>query len=150
MTQINAYLSFSGNTREVMNFYKDCLGGELTMMTIGESPVASQMPPEAKDQIMHASLTNKGIVLMASDMSPNNITKGNNISLMLNCSSEEEINGFYSKLSAGGQASHPPKKEFWGAVFGNLTDKFGIQWMLNYNQAVEQSTKEKELAGAIE
>ena len=56
MTQINAYLTFSGNCREAMNFYKSCLGGELTLQTIGESPLGDKMPPQMKDSILHSTL----------------------------------------------------------------------------------------------
>ena len=133
MTQINAYLFFNGNCREAMTFYKECLGGELTMQTVEGSPAENQMPAEAKQHIMHASLIKDGLVLMGSDMvGPDGVVKGNIISLLLNCSSEEEIKSFFSKLSLGGQIIGPLKEEFWGATFGQLTDKFGMSWMLNY------------------
>src|SRR6267378_2537439 len=103
MTQINSYLTFSGNCRDAMTFYKECLGGELTLQTVGESPTAEQMPPEMKQSIMHSTLTNGGIVLMGSDMvGKDGLIRGNAISLLLNCSSEEEIKDYYAKLSEGG------------------------------------------------
>ncbi|HYV90215.1 MAG TPA: VOC family protein [Chitinophagales bacterium] len=135
MTQIQSYLTFSGNCREAMMFYKECLGGELTLQTIGESPMAEQMPPEMKQSILHSTLTNKGVVLMASDMVSNNgLIRGNAVSLMLNCSSEDEIKDYYTKLSKDGEATHPLENTFWGAVFGDLTDKFGNHWLLNYTK----------------
>ena len=66
MTQINAYLNFNGNTREAMSFYQQCLGGELVMQKISESPMAAQMPSEMGPKILHSSLTKNGLVLMAT------------------------------------------------------------------------------------
>ena len=139
MTQINAYINFSGNCREAMTFYKECLGGELTLQTVGGSPIEAQCPAGMKDQIMHASLTKGALLLMGSDMAgPGGLSKGNNIALSVNCSSEEEINTFFSKLSEGGKIIDPLKLQFWGAMFGVLTDKFGIRWMFNYDKNQKQ------------
>ena len=135
MININSYLTFNGNCREAMTFYAACLGGELTFQTIGESPMAENMPPKMKDSILHATLINGGVIIMASDMAcEDGILKGNTISLMLHCSSEEEIKSCYAKLSADGNANHPLEDTFWGAVFGDLTDKFGNRWLLNYTK----------------
>jgi PhnB protein len=135
MININSYLTFNGNCREAMTFYAACLGGELTFQTIGESPMAENMPPKMKDSILHATLINGGVIIMASDMAcEDGIVKGNTISLMLHCSSEEEIKSCYAKLSADGKANHPLEDTFWGAVFGDLTDKFGNRWLLSYTK----------------
>ena len=84
---------------------------------------------------------------MGSDMQEpgGNFIKGNNIALSLNCSSDEEIKTFFSKLSEGGRISHNLMQSFWGATFGVLTDKYGIRWMLNYdkNQKAEQLKHKK-------
>ena len=134
MAQINAYLHFNGNCREAMTFYQECLGGELTMQTVAETPTASQMPPEAQQQIMHANLTRGGLTLMASDMMREAPLHGNTISLMLYCSSEEEIDRCFASLSAGGTVNFPLTQQFWGAVYGELTDQFGLNWMLNFDK----------------
>lgn len=135
MIQINSYLTFSGNCREAMNFYKDCLGGELLLQTIGESPLADKMPEKMKDCILHATLTNGNVVLMGSDMvSEKGLVKGTAVSMAINCSSEEEINSFYNKLSAGGNKDHALEQSFWGATFGDLTDKYGNHWLLNFEK----------------
>jgi len=135
MTQINSYLTFSGNCREAMTFYKDCLGGELSLQTIGESPMADKMPQQMRDCILHSTLTKGALVLMASDMvAEEGLKKGNAVSLMLNCSSEEEIKKTYASLSAGGKATHPLEDTFWGAVFGDLTDRFGNHWLLHFDK----------------
>lgn len=134
MAQINAYLNFNGLTKDVMTFYKECLGGELVMQKIGESPMAAQMPSEMSNKILHSSLTNSGIVLMASDCMGAAVNMGNNIALCINCNSEEEINSFFTNLSAGAKINEPLQQSFWGATFGSLTDKFGIHWMFNYTK----------------
>lgn len=134
-TQIQTYLTFNGNCREAMGFYKDCLGGELTFQTIGESPLSDKMPPKMKEYILHATLTKGNLILMGSDMVPQSgLVKGNAVSLSLNCSSEEEINTFYRKLSEGGTADHAIEVSFWGALFGDLTDKYGNHWLLNFQK----------------
>ena len=133
MTQINSYLTFNGNCREAMTFYKECLGGELVLQTIGESPMADKMPAQMKRSILHSTLTKGNLVLMGSDMvADNGLVKGNSVSLMLNCSSEEEIKNCYKNLAKDGKATHPLENTFWGALFGDLTDKFGNHWLLHY------------------
>src|SRR5258708_10664291 len=108
MSQINAYLTFNGNCREAMTFYKDCLGGELMLQTIGDSPMADNIPPEMKQSILHSTLTRGALLIMASDMvSEQGLKKGNAVSLMLQCNSEEEIKLCYTRLCKGGQATHP-------------------------------------------
>lgn len=134
MTQINSYLTFSGNCREAMTFYKECLGGELIFQKIGESPLAGKMPEQMKESILHSTLINGSVTIMGSDMvGEQGLIKGNSVSLMLNCSSEEEIKNYYAKLSEGGKATHPLENTFWGALFGDLTDKFGNQWLLHFD-----------------
>lgn len=135
MISINSYLTFNGNCREAMMFYKECLGGELTFQTIGESPMSSKMPAKMKDSILHSTLINEGVVIMATDcVREAGLIKGNAISLCLHCSSEEEIKYRYEKLSSDGKANHPLEDTFWGAVFGDLTDKFGNNWVLNFTR----------------
>ena len=135
MTQINSYLTFSGNCREAMTFYKECLGGELTLQTIGESPMADKMPAKMKDCILHSTLQKATLLMMGTDcVPPPGLIKGNSVSLALNCSSEEEIRNYFEKLSAGGEATHPLEDTFWGALFGGLTDRYGNHWLLNFTK----------------
>ena len=135
MTQITPYLRFNGNCREAMTFYKECLGGTLDLQTVGESPAAKQMPVEAHNQIMHSTLSKEGWTLLGSDMmNASERVNGNAIALTIHCSSEDEIQNFFAKLSVGGKVSYPLHTEFWGAMFGILIDKFGNEWMLNYEK----------------
>lgn len=139
MSAINVYLTFSGNCREAMNFYKDCLGGELNLQTVGESPLADKMPAQMKDCILHATLTKGDLVLMASDMvGEKGLQKGNAVSLMLDCNSEEEINRCYKVLSEGGEPTHSLEVSFWGACFGDLIDKYGNHWLLHFDKNKKQ------------
>ena len=140
MTQINAYLTFNGNCREAMTFYKECLGGELTMQTVGGSPMEDQMPAEAKKNILHASLIKDGLVLLGSDLAgAGGVVKGNTISLSLNCSSEKEIQTFFSNLSSGGQVVHP-LHEFFAGTMGTLTDRFERDWLLYHAKKISVSS----------
>jgi PhnB protein len=132
---ITSYLTFNGNCREAMTFYQQCLGGELVFQTIGESPMADKMPENIRHYILHSSLTNKDLVLMGSDMVGNEgLVKGNAVTLMLNCDSEEQIKECYKKLSYGGQATHPLETAFFGAMIGNISDRYGNHWLLHYEQ----------------
>jgi len=132
MAQVNAYLHFQDNCRQAMAFYKECLGGEPTLTTVGESPMPSQAPPKAKNHIMHSVFKNGNIVLTASNnLGTGTITKGNQFSMRIECSGKKEADTFYAKLSAGGKATHPMKDEFFG-YYADLTDKFGINWMISH------------------
>jgi PhnB protein len=135
MAQLNPYLNFDNNCREAMNFYKDCLGGELSLQTVGESPVmAAQMPPQMKDCILHSALTSGDMIIMASDLSREKRVEGNTVHLCVNCNSENELNSFFSKLSAGGKVTEPVADMPWGAKYGALTDKYGKHWIFNFQK----------------
>lgn len=135
MKRINSYLTFNGNCRDAMSFYRDCLGGELVLQTIGESPLAADMPEQMKNCILHSSLMNEALVLLGSDMAPSSgLIRGNAVSLSLDCGSEKELRDCYEKLSSGGKANFPLEETFWGALFGGLTDRFGNDWLLNYQK----------------
>lgn len=139
MTTINSYLTFNGNCRDAMDFYKDCLGGELVVQTIGESPLADKLPAPMQECILHATLTNGNLVLMATDMAGEQGRQtGNAVSLAIHCSTEDEIRTYYEKLAAGGRKDHALEFTFWGALFGDLTDKYGNHWLLHYDQNSKQ------------
>ena len=132
MAQLNAYLTFQGNCREAMEFYKECMGGELTLMTVGDSPMAAQTPAEMRGQVMHSQLVSGNLALMASDMMGQEEYKhGNTVHLCLVCQSKAEIASLFKKLSQGGKVTSPLKEEFFG-TYGALTDKFGFGWMFQF------------------
>lgn len=140
MVTVNPYLTFKGNTEEAFEFYKSVFGSEFTgLQRCKDAPEGDKMPASEREKILHISLPiGQGNVLMGSDAYDSgkmgqNLTVGNNFFLSLHPESEEEANQLFNGLSAGGQATIPLRKTFWGAYFGMLTDKFGIQWMVNYD-----------------
>lgn len=132
MIQINPYLTFNGNCREAMTFYKACLGGELTFQTVAETPIADQCPAGMQQQIMHSQLMKDEAVLMATDMTQaDGVKPGNDMAISVNFDSEEEIRACYSKLSEDGTIIDPLKEAFGNSLFGVVQDKYGKVWMLN-------------------
>jgi PhnB protein len=135
MAQINAYITFNGNCREAMTFYKACFGGELTLQTVDGTPPEDRCPDGSPKQIMHAMLMNNELVLMGTDMRLNNeFIRGNTIAMALYCNSEQEIRKFFHCLSENGQVTEPLAHKPWGALFGCLIDPYGIFWMLSFDE----------------
>ncbi len=131
MALLNPYVHFKDNAREAMEFYKSIFGGELTVSTFKEFGM-SQDPADA-DKVMHSMLTgDNGVVFMAAD-TPNYIPfqPGSTVTMSLSGDDEAELQGYWDKLSAGAQVSQPLQKAPWGDTFGMLTDKFGVEWMVN-------------------
>ncbi|MEO8583833.1 MAG: VOC family protein, partial [Flavitalea sp.] len=91
-----------------------------------------------KNKIMHIALPiGKGNVLMATDVTGPMIKdfhEGNNISLSLHTDTKEEADRLFKGLAAGGKVNMPLEMQFWGAYWGFLTDKFGIQWMMSFDE----------------
>jgi PhnB protein len=138
MATINPYLNFNGNTEEAFNFYKQVFGGEFTsLQRIKETPMAAQFPASEQNRIMHVALpVGKGNTLMASDILESmghKLTNGNSYHISVSTESEAETTRLFNALSAGGKVTMPLEKAFWGAFFGMCTDKFGVQWMVNYD-----------------
>jgi PhnB protein len=129
MATLNPYLTFSGNCREAMTYYKNILGGELSFIVVGESPVADQVPPSIKDQILHSSLKTADLEIMATDMQPETLKGGNDVHLCLVCKNETETRDLFAKLSEGGHVKQPLHEMFFGLI-GTVTDKFGKHWIL--------------------
>ena len=132
MKQITPYLFFNGNCRDAMNFYKQCIGGELTITTFGEGDPNAR--PEAKDRVIHARLERGPTLLMALDNMPEMpFTPGDNVSLSIACDSADEVKKAFTALSAGGKSIMAPADTFWNANFAMFNDKFGMHWMLNFD-----------------
>lgn len=131
MNSFIPYLNFDGHTRDVMTFYQQCLGAELTIQTFADAHIPS---PGNENRVMHARLsTSSGAVLMASDSMPDMpVTVGNNVWITQDCESVEEIERLFAGFSEGGHVIMPLADQFWGARFGMLTDKYGINWMFNH------------------
>ena len=137
MATLNPYLNFMGNTEEAFNFYKSVFGGEFTVLQrMKDTPQADQLPEPDRNKIMHIALPVGSNTLMGTDMIESmghKMTTGNNFSLSLSPESESETEKLFKALSAGGKIDMPLEKAFWGAYFGMCTDKFGIQWMVNFD-----------------
>lgn len=137
MTKLNSYLTFNGNCREAMTFYKECLGGDLMLQPVEGSPMADKMPKEMRESILHSTLTTEGFIIMGSDLTPDiGLIKGNALSIVINCINEVEIRDVFKKLSAEGKINQPIETTFWGALFAAFTDKFGNNWMLNFDKNI--------------
>jgi PhnB protein len=132
-SRLNPYISFDGNAREAMEFYKQVLGGELTINTFGE--FGAPDGPGA-DNVMHAQLESpSGFTLMASDTPPGMEYKpGDNISISLSGDDADELRGYWDKLSGNGTVTMPLEKQMWGDEFGSCVDQFGITWLVNIGQ----------------
>jgi PhnB protein len=128
MARLNPYLQFDGNCREAMNFYRECLGGELSIQTFGEAPMEGT-PDEMRDRVIHSELVGGGMVLMGSDMMGDQApSQGGPVTLCLNSEDREEITGYYAKLADGASVSQPLMEAFFG-LYGALTDRYGVNWM---------------------
>jgi PhnB protein len=132
-SRLNPYLSFDGDARQAMEFYKEVFGGSLRVNTFGE--FGQPDAPEA-DKIMHGMLeTPNGFTLMGADTPPGmEHAPGNNFAVSLSGDDDAELRGYWEKLSADGSVSVPLEKQMWGDVFGMCTDRFGIPWMVNIVQ----------------
>lgn len=134
MEAIVPYLNFNGNANEALNFYTQALNGQVVFkQTYGESPM--ECAPDWKDKVMHASFQAGDLQFMVSDIpSPEQrVTTGSNLSLSLNFKEESEIEKAFAALSEGAHITMPLEKTFWGARFGMLTDRFGVNWMFNHD-----------------
>jgi len=134
-TKLNAYLNFRDNTRQAMEFYKGVFGGKLDINTFSDYN-ASPDPSEA-DKVMHSVLESEtGITFMAAD-TPNSMEykPGTNFSMSLSGENENELRGYFEKLSEGGTVTMPLEKAAWGDTFGMVQDRFGVSWLVNVTQS---------------
>lgn len=130
-SRLNPYLSFSDNAREAMEFYRTVFGGTLQMNTFAEFG-ASEDPSE-DDKIMHSMLeADNGITFMAAD-TPMSMEHrpGTTMSMSLSGDDDAELSGYFEKLSEDGTVTQPLEAAPWGDKFGMVTDRFGIDWMVN-------------------
>lgn len=143
MARTSTYLNFPRNTEEVFNFYKSVFGGDFLdgkIHRFGEIPAQEGMPPiseEDKKLVMHIALPIlDGHLLMGTDAPESmgfKVNKGNNVYISLHTDSWSEADHLFSKLSEGGVTEMPMQDMFWGDYYGSLTDKFGINWMVNFS-----------------
>ena len=128
MLGVNPYIAFAGNCQEAIEFYQKALGAELLFsQTWGESPHSQ---PGMDDKIMHATIKIGDSAIMMCD-TPDAATASSNISLALGMNEVEKAKLMFDNLSEGANVTMPLDKTFWAEAFGMLTDKFGINWMIN-------------------
>ncbi|MBI2029602.1 VOC family protein [Candidatus Gottesmanbacteria bacterium] len=138
MIKVNPYLNFNGDCEKAFNFYKLVFGGKFTaLQRFKDIPKSEQpMPKKEGERIMHIALPiGKDILIMGSDISETmgmKLKLGNNMYISLHPDSKKEAERLFNKLSTDGKVEMPFQKMFWGAYFSSFTDKFGIQWMINY------------------
>lgn len=131
MNQIIAYLTFNGNCKEAMAFYQSCLGGELEVKSVEETPQGDKFPDEFKKLVVNASLKKDNIILMGTDLRDDEVVNGNSVSILLNGKDESQIRLYYEKLVEGGIKTHPLEETHMGDLFGGLTDKYGHHWLFH-------------------
>src|SRR5688500_9769952 len=141
MPSVNVYLTFLGNCEEAFNFYKSVFGGDF-----GYVGRFKDMPPQEgmkmseadQDRIMHISLPiSKETMLMGSDTGGEwaaHTVVGNNFSISVNADSKDQADKIFNALSSRGKVTMPMAQTFWGDYFGMCTDKFGINWMMSFNE----------------
>lgn len=136
MTTVNIYLNFNGNCEEAFTFYKSVFGGEFNYLgRFKDMPPSEEFPvAEAdKEKIMHVGLPiSKETMLLGSDCdNSENFIQGSNFSICVNPDSVEEAHRLFDALSQGGTITMPLGQTFWGSLFGMLTDKFGVNWLVD-------------------
>ena len=138
MAQINPHINFNGNAEEAFTFYKSVFGGEFAKiirfkdLTIPEFEVSEK---EA-NKIMHIALPIGKNILMANDV-PESMGRTNEnenrSKISISAESKEEANKLFNGLSAGGQIEVPFEESPWGSYFGMFRDKYGIEWMVDFD-----------------
>ena len=137
MTTLTPYLLFDGTCREAMEFYRSCLGGELAITAVKDSPAKDKMPASQSDKTLHARLSSSNADISASDwLRPDRApVPGNTACLYLTGETFQELKSLFEKLSEGGEVTDPLSRQFFG-TYGALNDRFGVRWMFHtHNQA---------------
>lgn len=136
MATLEPYISFAGKTAEAMEFYRSVLGGESTVRLAKDGPNAGNTPADKLDQVFHADLTTDGgFHILGSDMMSGDTPVNNVVSLALMCDSDEQLRSYFDKLSDGGKVVWPVRDSEWGSVYAQLIDRYGVQWMLNFDKS---------------
>ena len=132
--RIDPYLFFNGRCEEAIEFYKAGLGAELQMMMRNsespEPPPPGMLPPGSEHKVMHASLLIGGALVMMSDGRCDGVADFKGFSLSLDCADEAEARRAFDALARGGRVDMPLGPTFWAPLFGMVSDKFGIGWMV--------------------
>lgn len=135
MSVLNPYLNFRGEAREALEFYRSVFGGELTVSSFADLGMEG-VPESERDHVMHGQLeTPAGFTLMAADTpSHMDYARGSNqfgISLSGQADDDAQLREYWQKLGEGATITEPLATAPWGASFGMLTDRFGVNWLVN-------------------
>jgi PhnB protein len=138
MALINPHINFNGNAEEAFNFYRSVFGGEFAMIMRLKDMESEEFPvPEAEaDKIMHIALPIGPNVLMGNDVpeSMGRVNEQENRSkISIGAETKEEADRLFNGLSEGGQIEYPIGDSPWGSYFGMFRDKYGIEWMVDYD-----------------
>jgi len=135
--KLNPYLAFDGSCREAFDFYQKVLGGRISFIqTIGESQMASSMPPESHGRVMHVTLDIGDQVLQGADAPPGQFTRPAGFCVALHFETAAEGEKVFNALAPGGTVQMPYQSTFWAKGFGMLIDRFGTPWILNAEQMI--------------
>lgn len=136
MTTANLYLNFLGNTEEAFLYYQGIFGGEFEeVKRFSETPFGANMPEAERGKILHIRYVLGNIRLMGTDVlasQEQSLVVGNNFSICVDAKDKVEADVFYAKLSANGKENMPMEDQFWGGYFGICTDKYNVQWMIQW------------------
>ncbi len=138
MAQINPHVNFNGNAEEAFTFYKSVFGGEFARIVRFKDMASPEFPvPDSEaDKIMHIALPIGHTFLMANDV-PESLgstnENENRSKIVINAASKEEADQLFNGLSEGGQIEYPIGDSPWGTYFGMFRDKYGIEWMVDFD-----------------
>lgn len=142
MQSLNPYLIFDGNATAAFDFYKSVFGGNFSfVMKASDTPAQGnkKLDPAESEKLMHICLPlSNGQMLQASDMihsycqdNIDDLVQGNNQFICIRADNESEARSLFQKLSPGATIQVEMQPMFWGDLFGQLVDQFGIKWMIN-------------------
>ena len=136
-TVLNPYLNFRSQARDAMTFYQSVFGGQLDVMTFAD--MGGMGVPEAEaSQVMHSSLgVSDSVQLMGSDVPSHMEGDFPNGQVSLSGDDDATLRGWFDKLSDGGTIGVPLEKAPWGDSFGQLTDRYGVSWLVNIAGSAE-------------
>jgi len=136
MTTANLYINFPGITEAAFDYYKSIFGGEFQeLKRFSDTPYGEKLPEEDRHKILHIRYAIGNIALMGTDVLKSqgqSLVTGTNFSICVDAKDKAEADTFYAKLSTDGKTEMPMQDQFWGGYFGMCTDKFGIQWMVQW------------------
>jgi PhnB protein len=138
--KLQTYVNFPGNCTEAFRFYEQYLGGVIgMMMTHGQAPDQSQVKPEWKNAVLHARISLGGTELMGADVPGAQPMRSAYLSLMVETDAEAER--IYSALAQGGEVFMPMQETFFATRFGQVRDRFGLNWMIIHERPMEGQTR---------